>query len=136
MKVLIVDDQVVSRKKMKKIMDDFGYCMVAENGPEAVSQFRKAHEGKLPFHLVTLDIEMPGMDGTEVLFEIREIEKEFKVPKQGQIRVLMVTSHSDKDTVITSIQAGCDDYIVKPINKGIIVKKLKKLGLHPSKKSI
>ncbi|MBF0289046.1 MAG: response regulator [SAR324 cluster bacterium] len=131
MKILIVDDQVVTLKKMKKILEIFGDCELAEDGPEAIQLFKQSLENKVPFDLVMLDIEMPGIDGTEVLFELREIEKEFKVPKHELARILMVTSHSDKDTVITSVQAGCNDYVVKPINKETIVEKLGKLGFCP-----
>jgi len=82
-----------------------------------------------PFDLITLDVSMPEMDGTEVLYIIREIEKTMKIPKENQVKILMVTSHSDKDTVIASVQAGCDDYIVKPFDREVIINKLKKIGL-------
>ncbi len=74
--------------------------------------------------MITLDIDMPGMDGTETLFEIREMENKKKVPKDKQVKVLMVTSHSHRDYVITSIQAGCNDYVVKPFTKDKVIKKL------------
>ncbi len=128
MKILIVDDELVSRKKMEKIMGNFGECEVAENGQWATAAFKTAYQSGTPFDLVTLDVEMPGKDGTEVLFELREIEEEFVVPRHLQAKVLMVTAHSDKDTVITSIQAGCDDYVVKPFNRETVVEKLNKLG--------
>lgn len=130
MNILIVDDEVVSRKKMKKILDDFGMCQLAENGDTAITAVIKSHALDELFHLIILDVEMPGMNGTQALLEIRKIEKQFKVSKHLRSKVLMVTSHSDKDTVMSSIQAGCDDYIVKPFNKEGVEKKLNKLGLH------
>ena len=128
MKTLVVDDELVSRKKMQKIMESLGECKAVETGSAAIAAFRKALESGMPFDLITLDIAMPEMDGTELLYTIREIEKEKKIPREKQIKILMVTSHSDKDTVITSIQAGCDDYIVKPFDREVIIKKLEKIG--------
>ena len=128
MKTLVVDDELVSRKKMQRIMDDFTECEAVESGSAAIAAFQKALENGMPFDLITLDVLMPKMDGTEALYIIREIEKEKKIPKEKQVKILMVTSHSDKDTIITCIQAGCDDYIVKPFDRETIVNKLEKLG--------
>ncbi len=124
MRVMVVDDELVSRKKMEKILSSFGEVEAIENGEKAIDVFRKASDKREGFDLITLDIEMPGIDGTETLFEIREIENEKKVPKDKQVKVLMVTSHSHRDYVITSIQAGCNDYVVKPFTKDMVIKKL------------
>lgn len=124
MKIMVVDDEFVSRLKMQKILSDFGEITPIENGQDAINSFRKAmDEGDL-FSLITLDIDMPGVDGLEALFEIREIEKEKEVVQDKQVKILMVTSHSGKDHVITAVQAGCNEYIVKPFNKEVVVKKL------------
>jgi two-component system chemotaxis response regulator CheY len=128
MKALVVDDELVSRKKLQKIMESLGECEAVESGSAAIAAFQKALENGMPFDLITLDVLMPKMDGTEVLYTIREIEKEKKIPKEKQVKILMVTSHSDKDTFITSIQAGCDDYIVKPFDREVIINKLEKIG--------
>ena len=126
MKILVVDDELVSRKKMQKIMDGLGECAAAASGGEALNLFKQAMESGAPFDLVTLDVVMPGMDGTEVLYEIREIERRKHPPKEKRTKILMVTSQSDKDTVITCIQAQCDDYIVKPFDREKIMKKIEK----------
>lgn len=70
MKTLTIDDELVSREKMKKIIGQFGSCIAVDSGPAGVSAFRKALEDGAPFDLLTLDVSMPEMDGTEVLFEI------------------------------------------------------------------
>jgi two-component system chemotaxis response regulator CheY len=126
MKILVVDDELVSRKKMQKIMEGLGECTAVASGREALSLFKQALESEAPFDLVTLDVVMPGMDGTEALYEMREIETRKHPPKEKRTRILMVTSQSDKDTVITCIQAQCDDYVVKPFDREKIMKKLEK----------
>lgn len=128
MRVLIVDDELASRNKMLKIMGNFAECVAVDSGKAAVKAFKEAWEIEEPFDLATLDISMPVMDGTEVLYEIRQIEKAKKIPKEKHVKILMVTSHADRDTVITCIQAECNDYIVKPFDKEIVLGKMKKLG--------
>ena len=127
MKTLVVDDELVSRKKMQKIMEGLGECEAVESGTAAIAAFKKALESGMSFDLITLDIAMPEMDGTEVLYTIREIEKEKNIPKEKQVKIIMVTSHSDKDTIVTSIQAECDDYIVKPFDRETIIEKIEKI---------
>jgi HD-like signal output (HDOD) protein len=129
MKVLVVDDELVSRKKMEIIMATFGECIAVDSGPAALDAFETAIEKGEPFDLIALDVSMPQMDGIEVLCQIRRIEQQRNIPKEQQPKVVMVTAQSDTDTVITSIQAGCDSYIVKPFDKTIIACKLKELGM-------
>jgi CheY-like chemotaxis protein len=129
MRTLIVDDELVSRKKMEKIMTAFGQCVTVESGAEALKTIQEAIDRGEPFDLITLDVSMPGMDGTEVLFEIRVIEQQKNIPKENKAKILMVTGQSDKDLVITCMQAGCDDYVVKPFDSTIMAEKLKKIAI-------
>jgi two-component system chemotaxis response regulator CheY len=129
MKSLVVDDEQINRRKMEKILGSVGQCTGAEKGIYALSAFLNGLDSKDPFDVVTLDISMPEMDGLQVLFEIREMEKEWRIPKEKRARIIMVTSKSDKDTIITALQAGCDDYVVKPFDRGIVMKKLQRLGV-------
>jgi putative nucleotidyltransferase with HDIG domain len=129
MKILAVDDELVSREKMKKIMDSFGECLAAENGKKAIEIFKSALDKQEPFDLITIDVSMPDLDGTEVLHTIRRIEKDFLIPKENRTKAIMVTSRSDKDTIMACVQAGCNDYIVKPFDKNVISQKLSGMGL-------
>ena len=124
MKILVVDDELVSRKKLQKILSNLGECEAVGGGKVAVTAFEKALKEGDPFDLVTLDIVMPEMDGTEALVELRELEIESGVPEEAKAVIMMVTSHGDKDNIVTSISAGCDNYIVKPFNKKTIFDKL------------
>lgn len=128
MKILVVDDELVSRKKMQVIMEGIGECKAVESGAEAVAAFKSAWESWAPFDLITLDIVMPDMDGTEVLADIRQIETERNIPKDKKVTIFMVTSQSEKDTIITCVQAGCDDFITKPFNRETVTKKLANRG--------
>lgn len=129
MKILIVDDDLVSRSKMEVLMSSFGECILAEDGQDAISEYQRAWEGGVPFGLITLDIEMPGLNGEEVLARIREFETRRSVTLEKQAVIFMVTGQSDKEQVIKCLSCGCQDYIVKPFNVRVIQEKLQKSGL-------
>ncbi|MBW2015259.1 MAG: response regulator, partial [Deltaproteobacteria bacterium] len=111
MKILVVDDDPVSRRMVEHILRDMGECEVVGSGTEAVFSFKRAFERGAPFDAVTLDISMPKMDGRMVLHTIREMEKNLGVPQERRSKILMVTAHADKETVIKCVKMGCDDYI-------------------------
>lgn len=129
MKALIVDDQRVSRMKVQKIMEGFCEIDAADCGQAAIEAFKKSLDTGILYDLVTLDVSMPDMDGRQVLQIIRKLELEKGIHSEKQVKVLMITSSSDKETVVSSIQAGCDDYLIKPLNRETISSKLEKFGL-------
>lgn len=129
MKILVVDDELVSRKKMNLIMNGLGECVAVDCGNDAIATFEQAWENQSPFDLIALDIFMPEMDGKEVLSKIRQIESGRDVSWDKRVKIFMVTAQSDKDTIIDCVQAGCDDFISKPFDKSTIIKKLVKTGL-------
>ena len=131
MKVLIVDDDYISRTKMETIFEDLGECIAVEDGYAAIAVFNSELD-HAPFDLIALDIAMPEMDGTEVLNRIRKTEKEKKIDESSQVKIIMVTSHSDIDNIMSCMKAGCTDYIVKPFNLQTIMKKLNDIGLSDS----
>jgi len=128
MRILVVDDELVSRKKMMKIVDEFGKCEGVINGKAALSAVKSSLEDWNLFNLITLDISMPDLSGTEVLSTIRKMEDERGLEADERAKILMVTSHSDMDTVKACV-GKCDAYVIKPFNKEVLVDKMKKIGL-------
>ncbi|THB78917.1 MAG: response regulator [Desulfobacteraceae bacterium] len=126
MKILVVDDELVSRKKMMKIVDGLGRCEAAEDGRAAISSVQTALEKWELFDLITLDISMPDMSGTEVLSTIRDLETARGLTADEKAKILMVTAHSDVESVKACV-GKCDAYIIKPFNKDVLTEKLKKL---------
>jgi two-component system chemotaxis response regulator CheY len=125
MQILIVDDDHKNRKLLKTMVADLGECTTVENGPDAISTFEKGWQDWRPFDVILLDIVMPEMDGKQVLLKIRDIESEKKIAQRHRVKIIMVTALSDKDTVMTCLQEGCDDYILKPLDKHTIISKIK-----------
>ncbi len=128
MKILVVDDELVSRKKMIKILSDFGQTEGVKNGKAAIAAVKTALEVWKLYNLITLDISMPDISGTEVLSAIREMEDERGLEAEEKAKILMVTSHSDIETVKACV-GKCDGYVIKPFNKEGMVEKLKRVDL-------
>ncbi|CAB1062876.1 hypothetical protein D1BOALGB6SA_7658 [Olavius sp. associated proteobacterium Delta 1] len=129
MRTLIVDDEMVSRTKLELIMEYFGDCQALEHGNDALAAFHEAHQNDDPFDLIMLDINLPGMDGIQLLTAIRNAEKELNIAKSRQAKILMTSSYRDKERIVASVQSGCDDYIGKPFDLDLIRNKLDKLGV-------
>ncbi|CAB1076856.1 hypothetical protein D1AOALGA4SA_4653 [Olavius algarvensis Delta 1 endosymbiont] len=119
MRILIVDDEMVSRTKLELILESFGDCESLVDGEEALALFHKAHLDEDPFDLIMLDIDLPGMNGIQLLSEIREAEKERNIEASHQAKILMTSAYRDKERIVASAQSGCDDYIGKPFNLDI-----------------
>ncbi len=125
MRILVVEDEMISRLKLEKLMRTFGPCETAENGSQAVLMYQASLTQGNAFQLVMLDIEMPDMKGPQVLRQIRMIE----AAGDHRAVVIMVTAQLSQNSVVSCKQEGCDDYIAKPFNIDIIREKLLKLGL-------
>ncbi len=128
MRILVVDDEVVSRKKMMKSVSALGSCEGVQNGSAALSAVKTALEEWKLYDLITLDVSMPDISGTEVLTTIRELEVERGLDDEERATILMVTSHSDIETVKACV-GKCDGYVIKPFNKEVIMNKLKQTKL-------
>ena len=135
MKMLVVDDDLVSRVKVTKLLSAYGQCTAVEDGPAALCAFGFAYGIGKPYDLIALDVEMPGMRGQEVVKAIRAWETRLSVeapeeyPVHQSVKIVMVTSSRDMSIISSSYQQLCDDYIVKPVTPENILASLVKMGL-------
>jgi two-component system chemotaxis response regulator CheY len=130
MKCLIVEDDFISRRILKELLSSYCESDIAVNGEEAVTSFRMAHEGKHPYDLICMDIMMPGVDGTEALKRIRQIENDMGILPEFEVKVIMTTALDDPKTVInTFYRGGATSYLVKPISKKKLVHELRAFGM-------
>ncbi len=135
MRMLIVDDDHFARNMMEGLTEDIAECVIAKSGSGALTAFKQALKKWVPFDIITLDINMPDISGKEVLKMIRKFENRKRIPAEEQVKILMATAHSDKDTIISCLKEGCNEYITKPYVKDILFKKLEKLGFDLTKAS-
>ena len=124
MRILLAEDDFVTRKFMTNFLGKYGDCDVAVDGMEAVDAFMMALEEEEPYDLVCLDIMMPVMDGYQALVGIRNLEKERNIPK-----VIMTTALNEEKNVKMAFELGCTVYSGKPIDQDKFEQVLKKFGL-------
>ena len=118
MKILIVDDFSTMRRIIKNLLRDLGYNNTAEadDGNTALPMLKKGG-----FDFLITDWNMPGMDGLELLKNVRA-EEELK-----DLPVLMVTAESKREQIIEAAQAGVNGYIVKPFTAATLKEKIDKI---------
>ena len=129
MKILLAEDDFVTRKFMTGFLSKYGECDVTVDGMEAVDAFMMALEDDEPYDLVCLDIMMPVMDGYQALMGIRNLEKERNIPKEKQAKIIMATALNDEKNVKMAFELGCTVYSGKPIDQEKFEQVLKKFGL-------
>jgi two-component system chemotaxis response regulator CheY len=116
---LIVDDSRVVRMVARKILQDLSFeCLEAENGQKA----REACEKRMP-DAVLLDWNMPVMNGMEFLVWLRA------APGGNRPKVVFCTTENDLVHIQQAMDAGADEYIMKPFDAAIIQSKFTQVGL-------
>jgi two-component system chemotaxis response regulator CheY len=117
MKVLIVEDEVVSQKLLMGFMEAYdAMCHEAQNGKKAIDAFQEALATGDPYDLILLDIMMPEMDGQQALREIRRIEAQKGIGGADMVKIVMVTALSDAKNVMEALVKGsCEGYLTKPV---------------------
>lgn len=121
-RILIVDDNPVNRKLVAAVLKNTAQCDMASNGKEALEAYKDALRENRPYHLLLLDVAMPEIDGLQVLQRIREDEKSREIPAGKGVIIIMITAHTEP--VFSAYNAGCDDYILKPLRPDILLEKI------------
>lgn len=124
LRFLIVDDFSTMRRIVRNLLKESGYSD-ADEAEDGVAALHKLRGTKFDF--VVTDINMPNMNGFQLLAEIKGDDKLKHIP------VLMVTAEARKEDIVAAAQAGASGYIVKPFTKATLEEKvnliIKKLGL-------
>lgn len=111
--ILVVEDQPEIRDVVSKYLDKEGYgYYLAKDGFEALEIFNSS-----TVHLVLLDIMMPGIDGFEVLKEIRKV---------SEVPVIMMTAKQEEVDRLKGFNTGADDYVVKPFSVKELMLRIKR----------
>lgn len=129
MRILVVDDEIVSREKLKCLVANLGECEGAEDGVSALSLVEKSFQEGNFFGVIFLDVLLPDIKGNELLIKIRNIENKKRISAEKKAKIIMVTSFADRDLVIDCKVNGCDDYIVKPFERETVLNKMTALGI-------
>jgi two-component system, chemotaxis family, chemotaxis protein CheY len=129
MRVLVVEDDFISRRLLCRYLEPHGECDVAVNGNEALSAFKQALSSGQFYDLICLDIMMPGMDGQETLKRMRILEREAGIDAPRGVKVIMTSALEDQENVVAAFNNSCDGYVVKPIEKRKFLETLQEIGI-------
>jgi two-component system chemotaxis response regulator CheY len=127
-RILIMEDDAVSGRLMQKYLVPYGECTLVVDGRAAIEAFEQAVRGGEIYHLLILDIMVPEIHGRDVLKRIREIERERGIPEGRRSRAIMTTALSDTGNVVDSFKGQCDAYLVKPIDRKVLIREIAELG--------
>lgn len=117
---LVIDDSRAMRKILGRILGDLGYQVrEAANGSEALDVLEEVRNPKLAL----VDWNMPVMNGYEFIKEVRAR------PEHATLRLMMVTTETGEKEMTAALEAGADEYVMKPFTKDVIEEKLKLMGL-------
>ena len=124
-RVLLVEDDFVSRLMLQTFHSRYGECHIAVNGKEAVEAFRIALERGEKYDMVCMDIMMPEMDGREAVRQVRALEEAHGILSTSGAKIVMTTAVEDIKEVIQCFQQLCDAYLMKPIDLGQLLSLMK-----------
>lgn len=118
MKILVVDDFSTMRRIVKNLLRQLGFVNIeeAEDGAQAYTKLKKGGYG-----FIVSDWNMPNLDGLGLLKKVREDDELKELP------ILMVTAEAEKEKVVQAIQAGVNNYIVKPFTGEVLKEKMDKI---------
>jgi len=120
MRVLVIDDSRAMRSILTKIMSEIGFDVVtAAHGREGLDRLEE-DDG---ISLVLVDWNLPEMNGYEFVTAVRS------APEYDDVRLIMVTTETERASVTKALEAGVDEYVMKPFTKATILEKLSLLGL-------
>jgi two-component system chemotaxis response regulator CheY len=120
MLALVIDDSRAVRMIIGNILREVGIDVVeAGNGQEALRRMTEYPD----VGLVLLDWNMPHMDGLEYLRAVRS------QPEYDPVRIMMVTSETEQDQVVRALEAGANEYLMKPFTREVLIAKLSLLDI-------
>ncbi len=120
MRALVIDDSRAIRLILKQILKDIGFEVSdAGNGLEALEKLKEVGE----VDLALVDWNMPEMNGLEFVIAVR------KEDKYNNMKMMMVTTETELSQVAKALEAGANEYVMKPFTKEIILEKITLMGI-------
>jgi two-component system, chemotaxis family, chemotaxis protein CheY len=120
MQAMVIDDSKATRMILGRMLQELGMEVAhAANGRDALNQLGTGAEPSL----FLVDWNMPEMSGIEFVHAVR------RAPLHSTARIVMVTTETEAPQMIEALQAGADEYVMKPFTKESIFSKLQLLGL-------
>lgn len=121
-KILVVEDMLPIREIVTSFLRNIGFQNIteADDVSQALKHLATASEKSQPFQLIISDWKMPGMTGMDLLNSVR------RKPEWTKIPFVFLTSESRQDQIIRAVQAGANNYILKPLIEDTLRDKLRR----------
>jgi len=129
LKALIIDDDRVCREMLQSILQDFFDCTFAVNGREGLEAYIESRQQNDPYKFITLDINMPEMNGHETLEAVRKWEDANGIEGLDGVKIIMTTSEGSSEHIMSSFRQGCEAYVTKSNMGEKLLDEIAKLGL-------
>lgn len=129
MRILIAEDEPISRDFLFKFLKKYGECDLAVDGFEALDAYLISVKENKPYDLLCIDIMMPKFDGLKVLKAIRDIEIQRKITIDKRAKIILTTALDKSHIAKSSFDFDYDAYIPKPINTSKLVEIMQNMGL-------
>ena len=121
-KILVVDDDPVSRRNMQSVLKEIGYTNVetVDGAPLALSKLQESNRGgsRAQYELVISDWNMPSMTGLELLSSVRQNKDTMNLP------FIMMTTEDTKQNIFQAVKAGVSSFAAKPVTAAVFRMKI------------
>lgn len=128
-KALIIDDDQICKKRLSMMLEPYFECTFAEHGKHGLELYKESDQENDRFVLLTLDINMPEMNGHETLAAIRDYEASKGILGLDGVKIIMTTSEQTTDHVFGAFREGCEAYVIKTYMADKLLEEIAKLGL-------
>jgi two-component system sensor histidine kinase/response regulator len=131
-RILLVEDSPLNQQITLKQLEALGYSAdVAGNGLEALEAMQKA-----PYQIVLMDCQMPGMDGYETTWQIRNNEKQQTQSSGSKVHIIALTANTRPQDRERCLSSGMDDYVSKPVQLVELEVALRRAGVDASQAQV
>jgi CheY-like chemotaxis protein len=129
LRMLIADNDDISRKVLRHFVKKYGEIVEAIDGDDAWTKYTQAFDSPTPFTLLFLDNVMPGKTGGELVEAVRAHEESKGITRENRVAIMMLTGTASPDQVDRLQRLGIDYYLLKPFEEDKLLRELRRLGL-------
>jgi two-component system, chemotaxis family, chemotaxis protein CheY len=123
-RAMVVDDSRAIRMILSKTLGSLGFeVSQASNGREALERMVDVHDSDTPLSVVLVDWNMPEMNGLEFVQSVRAR------PEYEAVKLMMVTTETQIEQMTRALDAGANEYVMKPFTEEVISDKLRLMGV-------
>ncbi len=129
MRILILEDDTTTQELLKSLLEPCSDLTIADNTMDAIDAFAESLTSFFYYNVVLIDIGLPDIDGVKALQILRKFEKVKAINTSNKTKIVIMTATADEQKVKEALKNGCNGFIIKPITKESLNKKLLPFGV-------